>query len=175
MTESNNEILQRLAIESYEVSTSKDWHVGDELDSSGMPTVRQLLAWVALCQSEVTEAEDELAHYYLDGTKPCGKVTELADVAIRLWDMAGRCSFTQFDYELSGRIEPIRKSLDRITERARIDGVGRRVSALIQNAVDSTFHEASAIGYGFDMFVWVIEQKMAYNRTRSHRHNGKLA
>jgi hypothetical protein len=46
---------------------------------------------------------------------------------------------------------------------------------LIQNAVDSTFHEASAIGYGFDMFVWVIEQKMAYNRTRSHRHNGKLA
>jgi hypothetical protein len=89
MTESNTEKLQRLARESYEVATSKSWQEKDELDENGLPTVRQLITWCGLFHTEVTEYEKETAHYYLEIDKPCGKITELADVAIRVWDALG--------------------------------------------------------------------------------------
>jgi hypothetical protein len=176
VTESRTETLKRLQAESYATATEKGWHDRDELDENGMPTVRQMITWCGLFHTEVTEYEKETAHYYLEGDKPCGKITELADVAIRVWDAIGRCGFEPRYGGVHVPQETIRHSIDSVIEQVRNKGLNHfSTAALLSYIVDSVFFEASSIGYDFDTFIVFIEQKMAYNRTRSTRHGGKLA
>lgn len=176
MTESRTETLNRLQSESYATATEKGWHDRDELDENGLPTVRQMITWCGLFHTEVTEYEKETAHYYLVGDKPCGKITELADVAIRVWDAIGRCGFTaQYGSNLSQQ-KTMRHAIDAVIERARNNGIAHfPISGMLNDIVEVVFVDAKSIGYDFDTFIVFIEQKMAYNRTRSTRHGGKLA
>jgi hypothetical protein len=176
MTESIHETIARLQRESYEVASAHGWHESDELDENGIPTVRQLLEWCALFHTEVTECEQEKAHLYFEGEKPCGAISELADVAIRLWDAAGRCGFDLCGSNPYVVQKSIRWAIDAITESARVNGVDSyHAPAFMRLALISVFEEAERIGYRLDRFVTVIEQKMAYNRSRSFRHGNKKA
>lgn len=176
MTESRTETLNRLQEESYATATEKGWHDRDELDENGLPTVRQMITWCGLFHTEATEYEKETAHYYLEGDKPCGKITELADVAIRVWDTIGRCGF-EAQYGSNWSLQKtMRHSIDAVIERARNNGIASfPISGMLNDIVEVVFAEAKSIGYDFDTFIVFIEQKMAYNRTRSARHGGKLA
>jgi hypothetical protein len=176
MTISIQETLQQLARESYEVATAKGWHENDELDENGTPTVRQLLTWCALFHTEVTEYEQVKAHYYLDGEKPCGKITELADVAIRVWDAMGRLGFETESGGIRCGSQSVRHAIDVVIEQARIRGVHNMITlGLLNDLVDKVFDEANSIGYNLESFVWFIKNKMAFNKSRPYRHGGRLA
>ena len=81
--------ISRLVHTAHDAAKAKGWHDGADPDS---PT--QVLAWLALLHSEVSEAVEDvrrgmLAEGVREDGKPVGLPSELADVAIRLADTCG--------------------------------------------------------------------------------------
>jgi hypothetical protein len=165
--------IQELQARAHATAVEKGWHDNTLRDENGVPTVTQFVAWMGLVHSEIVEAENETAHYYHDGAKPEGKVVELADVVIRLLDVAGACGF-KLCAGASG-FSDVHASVAAITERARKDGVSRFAATLLYEAVRSAISAAGRLGYDWRLFEAVIVDKMNFNDTRLARHGGKLA
>ncbi len=148
---------------------------------------------LGLIHSEASEALEDYRVGHMktvirDDGKPTGFGSELGDVCIRGWDLIGAL-------ESVGVPGPTMPSvtLDRVAERlAALSEVrGKRTSAmigilhkvfsssLIGDRVDPR-QIAAGVGmaleigclHGFDM-EYELDLKMAYNKTRSHRHGNK--
>ncbi len=165
---------------------------------------------IALVHSELSEAlewyregehvqpmREESPQYGLDDPvhgkyKPVGVPSELADVVIRVADMAewyeldldeAREEDEEFEegqqayleYRLSGNLDSFGNWIAAIHEdvadagyhqRTRNDNLGSLLFAVIDLV------ECMAAHYGINLDA-AIEAKMGYNRTRSYRHGGK--
>ena len=77
--------IKELIIKSHEIAKSKGWRYGDR----GIPEL------IALMHSELSEAleeyrDEENLNVRFKDNKPLGFTVELADVLIRIFDMAGK-------------------------------------------------------------------------------------
>ena len=91
--------IKELIIESHEIAKSKGWWDEDR----GIPEL------IALMHSELSEALEEYRdgnsfNVRFDGDKPLGFTVELADVLIRIFDMAGKYEL-DLDYALEQKIK----------------------------------------------------------------------
>jgi NTP pyrophosphatase (non-canonical NTP hydrolase) len=170
----------------------KGWHDRPLRDHNGNIDHDRVLAKIALIHSEITEAcmeafEGVLRTVMIDG-KPCGLPVELADIVIRVADLAGALDL---DLQLgdietlpwSRRVfEPkfiahhtLRFALDEATEAVREDDISRLTEALARLVLE-VFGSAQFYGVAYNLgLAKAIEVKMAFNDTRPHRHGGKHA
>lgn len=86
----------------HKIAISKGWHDATVKDADGKIHPAQILAWVALVGTELAEAVEEVRAgtepiYEGENGKPEGLAIELADVVIRVMDMAGA-----LDLDLAG-------------------------------------------------------------------------
>ena len=91
--------IKELIIESHEIAKSKGWWDED----------RSIPELIALMHSELSEALEEYRdgnsfNVRFDGDKPLGFTVELADVLIRIFDMAGKYEL-DLDYALEQKIK----------------------------------------------------------------------
>ena len=91
--------IKKLIIESHKIGKSKGWWDEDR----GIPEL------IALMHSELSEALEEYRdgkslNIRFDGDKPLGFTVELADVLIRIFDMAGKYDL-DLDYALKEKIK----------------------------------------------------------------------
>ena len=91
--------IKEFIIESPEIAKSKGWWDEDR----GIPEL------IALMHSELSEALEEYRdgnsfNVRFDGDKPLGFTVELADVLIRIFDMAGKYEL-DLDYALEQKIK----------------------------------------------------------------------
>ena len=126
-------------------------------------------------------------------TKPDGVASELADVVIRVADMAewlkvdlaqaleededlGEAKQAYLEHRLSGNLDSFGEWIAAIHEdvgdagyhqRIGGDNLGSHLVSVIWMVQEMASH------YGIDLDA-AIEAKMAYNRTRSYRHGGKV-
>lgn len=153
---------------------------------------REMGEMIALAHSEISEALEEVRNgkletYYTDvgaggPRKPEGFYVELADAVIRLLDTAGS---RKVDIVLDdGRVREFHPNLP--TNLCRIhrqlSEAGLWGELLEQDWARAHFHEAMqqvistifalAKHLGKDLMP-VVEEKMAYNRSRPYRHGGK--
>jgi hypothetical protein len=180
--------LQKLV---HKTAIDSGWHSNDELDADGLPTARQMLAWIALVNDECDECELETDNYYIGANgKPEGKVVEYADAVIRILDMAGACKVdvgAELDLNFNGpvyqkytSIPEARNALVTIIRKGNNELLCTMLASLafllINEASDSGCipDHIDAKGYSEEFLEHCI-QKDTYNRTRSYRHGGKLA
>jgi NTP pyrophosphatase (non-canonical NTP hydrolase) len=177
--------LNELAKTSHEVSRSKGWWEPGSNKSDA--------ALISLMHSEVSEALEDYRHnhlpseYWLDGSKPCGVPSELADVVIRIGDYFGGRNLDLEDaHKRTIDLDPIKDFEDGL---ARIHhalsmafGESHEFSPAISKGTTAgkTFWLATALRYTFDLAkvydidLWYhINLKTEFNKTRSHRHGGK--
>lgn len=86
--------IKRLCESAYETALAKGWWV--DRDASDPVVLGSLLA---LIHSEVSEALEDVRNgyfsHYIDGNgKPCGLMSELADIAIRVFDLSEKLRLT---------------------------------------------------------------------------------
>jgi hypothetical protein len=180
--------LNDLVVESFNIATEKGWHESE----------RSLSAITLLMQSEIAEAVEEyrkhkgvneiwyevhkegsevsISTIRESGGKPCGIPIEIADMVIRVADYCGSKGYNlELSYDKS--IEPAH-IYDFEEWLARINFT---ISQAWANTLPGTeFWLALAVKYAFrtasacNIDLWaVLDEKAAYNRTRSHRHGGK--
>ena len=179
--EFNNSFLEKFQKEAYETAVSKGWHESDELDANGHPTARQKLAWLALVTDELDEAVIERANgrfdtYYDLKGKPCGFHTEYADALIRIGDMCGACGWKLSDRSggHSGRAVSLKRNV--FTEAIRCGDQKTQSEVVSQLFWTIVFEWRLSQIYPTECaLLSALDVKMAYNKTRSHRHGGKLA
>jgi hypothetical protein len=186
--------IQQMVDEAYGNSKDHGFHADDET-----PETVPFAEKIALIHSEITEAFDDfegpdrrLIRFEDDG-KPCGAASELADVVIRVFDLAGSMGLRMgpvgisFDglMEAAKSKEPhwkfnLNASLMQVHRQASIALEMHRVGLRSMKLhVESALYElvtqvaGIAVGVGVDDFHAAMEQKMAYNRTRPVKH-GKL-
>ncbi len=181
--------LAELQKEAHAIAKSKGWY--DEERSFG-----DLIAGVHSKLSEALEAYrlHELETWpSQDGEIPLGVPFELADVMIRVADMAewfkidlaksleededlGEAKQAYLEYRLSGNLDSFGEWIAAIHEdmadagyhqRNGADNMGSHLVAVISMVQDMAAH------YGIDLDA-AIEAKMEYNRGRSYRHGGKV-
>ncbi len=186
--------IEQVQAEAFATATEKGWHKRALYCETGIDHDR-VLAKLALVHTELTEAQDCLDDHDLvlrfdANGKPESFAAEAADVVIRLGDLCG--ALAQVDPErfhlrctdLSGyshslvsvtaldrRMLTIRKYVDQATECVRVDNWYDFVFSL--NAVIQDLAIVCA-SVGVDL-PGAITAKMAYNKTRPHRHGGKSA
>lgn len=176
--------ISELQKRAHETAVAKGWHESDELDANGKPTARQKLAWLALVTDELDEAANESdALYYGKNDKPEGRLIEIVDAMIRLLDMAGACGWCitiddqddPNDYDIqqtrSGLVGAIR------TGSGNQGGHACALFLALIAALESERREGADrdVGHSAPTMEELFGIKDAYNRTRSHRHGGKLA
>jgi hypothetical protein len=150
-----------------------------------------MLAWLSLITDELDESAQETELQYESGGKPEGILVEYADAIIRIMDWAGACKwqipFNPICGEYEDDIPAARTNLVgliRVGSPEQRCALGALCSAIffefaskcpagIEHSDDGTYedHLASCVPVLFE----IIERKDAYNRTRSWRHQGKLA
>jgi len=177
--------------EAYTTACAKGWHERP-LVTDGVIDHDRVLAKIALMHSEIGEAvdaagADELEMYIDPGTgKPEGFVVEIADLILRICDTCEALARSPVRHALLGlpprdtsetpRIlrdvfKSARRELDRATEVVRVDGWAGfdfRMGSII------TLCEHACARMGLDLD-GAVAAKMAYNKTRPHRHGGKQA
>lgn len=164
--------LEELQKRAHETAVAKGWHESDELGPDGKPTARQKLAWLALVTDELDEAAEERKAFYLEGKKPCGEITEIADALIRMLDASVACGW-KVDVVDSGL--PIHSYRTMLVARIRVgaDDQNEAASLMVSSIIDELYDLTS--GSEFESPEFYIKLKMDYNDTRPHRHGGKLA
>lgn len=175
--------ISKFQREAYETAVEKGWHENDEL-VDGVPTARQKLDWLALVTDELDEARVEIesgrfSTYYEHGTKPCGLASEYADALVRIGDQCGACG-----WKLANNLTTFMSSKSvQFCRNAYVNAV-RDGNLLAQNALMNDLFWAIVkefevvAGYHnrvIGELLSVLAEKMAYNKTRSYRHGGKLA
>lgn len=132
-------------------------------------------------------ADDVTARHLIEtGYKPCGIMIELADVVIRICDCADRHGYVM-------PVTTIRELVERgALEQTPAESFGDWVCAITRELLGAW--EGSAVARSFNLSVatgltcrfahWLgvsgeefeaaIAIKQAYNRTRPHRHGGKV-
>ena len=193
--------LAELQREAHAIAKSKGWW--DEGRTFG-----ELIALVHSELSEALEAYREWGHCDLmfesfnqfqgrsvsrtPGGKPIGVASELADVVIRVADMAewyridlaksleededlGEAKQAYLEHRMSGNLDSFGEWIAAIHEdmadagyhqRNRGDNLGSHLVSVIWMVQEMAAH------YGIDLDA-AIEAKMEYNRGRSYRHGGK--
>lgn len=167
--------------ESYEIAKSKGWHDNDEMGPDGTPSARQRLAWVALILTEFgeywdDECEDKAWKIEPNG-KPIGYMSEIADIWIRCADTLGACGepidANESDTESSGITSKSRiRILAHAAEFTRTGDHAKYASALRLLMRNCEGFNIRRSGITFEE---ALRVKTEYNKTRSHRHGGKLA
>jgi len=172
--------LQDLQNQIHAIAKDHGWHDDTIRDAAGIPTVTQFIAWMGLVHSEIVEADNEVAHYYNKEGKPEGKVVELADVKIRLLDVAGAlgfeiCLFINTKPAQYSTVQSLHGIIAEMTERSRVGGpLSESVRLSLYVAVEAVDRVASLIGYNEGLFEQIVLEKCEYNRNREYKH-GKLA
>ena len=177
--------ISKFQREAYEIAVEKGWHESDEL-ANGVPTARQKLHWLALITDELDEARIEIENgrfekYYEHGVKPCGLTSEYADALVRIGDQCGACG-----WKLANDMATFRSSKSVQYCRNTYVNAVRNGDLLAQNALMNDLFWSivkefyvitvtEGISGAFEELFSVIAEKMAYNKTRSRRHGGKLA
>lgn len=181
-----------LMVEAHATALEKGWHEGKER------TIDRALSLVALLHSEVDEVWEELARkrpsllFDVVEGKPVGLLPELADVLIRLADAYAFFGwpfseteiiepahiFFKFSGTVAQEVCRLNAAIVRnITEPIR--RTGRPTEQAVQVIVGIVFDiaESTALNYAQKQvgLLAAVEAKLAYNRTRTHRHGGKLA
>lgn len=174
-------LIRDLQKRAHATSKSKGWWDGVE----GKPSPQCVLEKLCLVHTEVTEAYDELSHGYrtsiLVGAnlKPVGLPIELADVAIRVADLAEALEIDMgsemvrdaalkeqcFGFDPVLRILHTHKLISCAVEAVR-EGREPNLSHIF------AWVDLTAMSFGIDL-ARAIEIKVTYNETRPHRH-GKL-
>jgi len=190
--------LQELTQTSYEIAKSKGWWDKE----------RSFAALTLLMQSEISEALEDyrnkkgLNEVWYESSDPmanriltepsspndkfCGIASELADVVIRICDMAGHYGLElkpiavkasdNFEVALARASLEISKAFDvlddwagtlpRMVLRGRLEAAG----VFLSGAIVHLDHMCRANGIDLEK---AIEIKTAFNRTRPQRHGGK--
>lgn len=178
-------------------AVSKGWHESDELEWPTVarlmpkwfrtmlfdprPTARQKLAWLALVTDELDEAAQETEFEYYVDSKPCGILSEYADAVIRIFDMAEACGW----HDIGSSFIPVEVPSVSVARNGFMDAVraGRNyapaqlavlLAAIMKEFVSLRCGVPACLVSTSELFR-MIEIKNDYNRTRSHRHGGKLA
>jgi hypothetical protein len=188
-----------LAREAHQTALEKGWW--DECKSEGMLDgaldIEKVYALVpekiALLHSEVSEALEE----WRDGRmafemeywpcekvgKPVGFPSELADVVIRAWDLQGALgrttppvwnTFSLIDKNATTprNLAYLHKMVTACLEISHSDRLTTWATDCLHFVVRWTFEIAKIEGVDLGA---AIAAKMAYNKTRAHRHGGKRA
>lgn len=189
--------IGEMTAEIRQVNIDKGWRPAE-----GGPGDNTFGDYLALLHSEVSEAlEAYRDHRLADATgsgalhvrdnvrllpKPEGVGSELADVLIRLLDMADVFGYTPFDMDMElGDVDPeFPVVIQHIRDAGEHPSFGDWVRAL-HSAVVDVDHTPTiyfphllrqlvcfAEGHGIDLDA-EYERKLAYNRTRSFRHGGR--
>ncbi|MEW9106792.1 hypothetical protein [Paenibacillus sp.] len=121
--------------------------------------------------------------------KPCGIPSELADICIRIFDIAGnyewgqqledgvqyvndqRTSYKWKDASFAGKLSIIHMLISKSMEL--LDWENDPEAAAIYLAACISGVQMLCADYGIDLDK-AIAEKMAYNATRPHRHGGKV-
>lgn len=165
--------LNKWAEEIHAIAKSKGWWAED--------TERTRDDIIALCHSELSEAlecyrdghaVDEIWH---DGDKPEGVPVELADCVIRILDYAGREGWRMHEWVAWLRTPPV-MPLPVLICRSHLNlSLGWQDShyqhQCMVAAVGRIAGYLQSIGVDIEE---VMRLKCSYNRTRSHRHGGKV-
>lgn len=137
------------------------------------------------CGDEIKRSDE----FVNDTWKPCGIPSELADVCIRIFDIAGKCGWgKQLEGEIhhlsgletnekwngvpfAGKLSNIHYMLSKSLEAH--DFTDDITEAVLQLGAAVVGAELIAQEYGIDL-ERAIYEKMAYNATRPQRHGGKV-
>jgi len=186
--------------EAHATACEKGWHERPLRNEAGELDVDRVAAKLALIHSELTEAwECWTTSHFTTRTTPSGKpeglFVELADVAIRVGDLLGALGikysgilattcdvwnnairpdfgdmpalFVRAHGSVSYALEALRDSSN--IEKALTCLIGQCVQ--LAKGASSLFVGVSSGDP--DPFTEAVRIKMAYNRTRPHRHGGK--
>lgn len=188
--------------EAHATACEKGWHDRPLRNEAGELDVDRVAAKLALIHSEITEAWEywstrDFDTRVSDSGKPDGLFVELADVVIRVGDLLGA-----LDIEYSGSWATTREVWDEVIRPPFGDmpalfvrahgsvsyalealrdssevGVEEALTCLIGQCVQLA-KGAASLFFGSspespDPFTEAVRIKMAYNRTRPHRHGGK--
>lgn len=114
--------------------------------------------------------------------KPCGIPSELADIVIRVFDLVGKYevvepfanfSIQMFHNNVDYAIEPDRPFGDNMGWlHASISKI--LTDSMVEYAAETVYHTYKLAEYnGIDLDA-IIAEKMEFNKSRTHRHGGKL-
>lgn len=165
------ERLQNLSEEAHRIAVEKGWWESD----------RDLDTITLLMQSELFEAFEDyrnnrgLTEIWFEDDKPCGIPTELADYVIRVLDSLASLGVDLVEGDTVDKAVPFETVLVEavlgvsFARMLRIESTEKYVELLLLT-VRTLFCMCER--NGIDLWS-AIDQKMAYNRTRPHRHGGK--
>lgn len=188
--------------EAHATACEKGWHERPLRNEAGELDVDRVAAKLALIHSEITEAwecvmaRDFITHVS-DSGKPEGLFVELADVAIRVGDLLGALGIeysgnwsTTYDVwnetirpffdDTPALVVQAHSSVSYALEALRDSSRGRIEEALtcligqcVQLAKGASSPVVDVSPDSPDPFTKAVQIKLAYNRTRPHRHGGK--
>lgn len=193
--------IRQIQEQAYATACEKGWHDRPLQSATPEPLSARVdhdrvLAKHALMHTELTEAQDcidadDLPMYVEDG-KPEGFSVEAVDLIIRVADTTAALGLPlDINFDRIGGMRPaieirqsaenyttallwigrVRCMIDQATEAARVDDWAEYVRHL-GNAV--LYTASIVVGLECDLEA-ALTAKMAYNKTRPHRHGGKQA
>jgi hypothetical protein len=192
--------IEQIQREAFATATEKGWHerslckiINGDAVFDRIVDHDRVLAKHALMHTEFAEMHDCLIDNDLvlridpKTSKPEGLIVEAADALIRIADTTAALGITlnlrdgwtayapyRADTAHSDALEHIalaRLAIDRATEAARVDNWLLYADHL---TIALTYLAIICAGLSLDLGA-AIETKMAYNKTRPHRHGGKQA
>jgi hypothetical protein len=174
--------LNALSKTSYAIATEKGWWTGPE---------RGISALTVLMQSEISEAIEEYRvgkgfnEVWLEkGVKPCGIPIELADVIIRVCDLAGHRGYKLEALPEEVPVTDFEEGLARASyyiSKAWYREEAAKHPTWVQDFVPVEFYLSKVCAvilalcetYKIDIEP-AVGQKEEYNKTRPFKHGGKI-
>jgi len=152
------------------------------VDKGFWPENRDVQQITLLNISEISEAlesyrKGEQAIFEIDG-KPEGWIVELADTAIRILDAIGGIDKINFATNCSDSVLQSLYNLTEMSIKAASNSIGKKTEQVFTDGKDNFLLNLKAMILYLDVefeergfnLIQVIEQKLAYNATRAHKH-----